>query len=591
LIREIVVLQGTHAGSLIADLRFHHEWEGVHRRCPWATVFQGVPYLSRWYALYSQQFEPVIALGRDSAGDLAGLLCLGVEQRSGKLVVAGTPHSEYTAWLARPEANDPFIEGALDRLGAQFPGRRLGFPCLPPETPLGWLARGRKWSRLCDLRSLSRPIMAVGDGSKIRESLQKKSNRQHLRQLEKRGILEFQRIRRFDDIAEDFAEILDLHDFRQGAMYGGIPFRADPSKGAFLRSLYDVPNLLHTTVWRLGGRIISARIGFLDRSGGQVSLGYLVHSPFLAKHSPGRLHVYLLGLLLTQEGVATLDLTAGGDEYKDRFATHHDEVHRLTVFFSGASRLGVSAQAAVRRTAKRALRLISVTPDDVRRQFDRVRSVKHHLIGTLGGLTSGAQPKSNRTIYHLDRAYIVEDLSDLPILRRDHLADLLSYERSGRRTPSKEEFLRDAWERFERGDHIYTYRESGLLIFHVWVTRVFEPAGQDKEKHAVRLAASPVLIEEITRPARQRDRGLFRAALARILTDLASSGDQSPVRVAVDGNDLTVREVLVQLGFGDRPSPASGTSRKGVEMSSIPDASLTESKLSALSSAQCRPHP
>ncbi len=552
MIPEILVRREAEAAALIGDPLFRNQWRDLCHRCPWATVFQDVPYVTRWYELYSEQYEPVLVLGRDGRGGLTGLFCLGVERRTGKLVVAGLPHSEYSAWLAPPETDDQFIESALDRLAERFPGCKLGFGFLPPGTPVSWLGPGRRWSRFCDSRPYSRPIMAVGDGSKIRESLQKKSNRQNLKQFEKLGHLEFQRIRRYEEIAADFDEMTDLHDFRMGALHRGMAFRADPLKKALLRSLYEVPDLLHTTVWRLDGKIISARIGFVHRKSGQVTLGYLVHSPFLAKHSPGRLHVYLLGLLLAEEGIPELDLTAGGDSYKERFATHHDEVHRLTVFFSGAERLAVAAQAAARRTAKRALGLISVTPDDIRRQIDRVRSVRHHLMGTRGGFVSSARRGRNLTVHHLDRARIVGDLPDRPVLRRDVLADLLRYEPSSDQAPSKEDFLRDAWVRLERGDHVYTCLEDGLLISHIWLLRLTGSAGEDHGELLVGFPPGSILLDGFFAHPGHRDQGLFRATVARILKDLASAGDPNHVVVIVQSDHLAARKVLAELGFVDQ---------------------------------------
>jgi CelD/BcsL family acetyltransferase involved in cellulose biosynthesis len=551
---EVVVRREAEASALLADPRFRDQWRDLYRNCPWATVFQDVPYVTRWYELYCRQFEPVLALGRNGCDELMGLLCLGVQRVSGKPVIAGVPHSEYTAWIARPKSSDGYIERALDGLADQFPGHRVVFPCLPPGTPLGWLSTGQRWRSLCDLRSLSRPIMSVGDGRKIRESLQKKSNRQHLRQLEKRGCLDFQRIHRFDEIAKDFAEILDLHDFRLCARYGVAPFQADPSKGALLRSLYEVPELLHTTVWRLDGKIISARIGFLDRRRGQVSLGYLAHSPSLARHSPARLHIYLVGLLLAQEGIPELDLTAGGGDYKERFATHHDEVHRLTVFFSRARRMVVAAQAALRCTARKALGSISVTPQDVRRQIDRANSVRQHVMGTLGRIISLAPRERSFIAYHRDHACVMADTPEQSIIRKNTLADLLTYEPAIRHALSKEDFIRDAWARLERGDDVYTCVQDGMLVFHGWVSRTTESGAAGTNGTASSFASRSVLVDELTTHVGDRDRVVFRTALAKIFTDLALSGDQRTVVALVDRADRAACRILVELGFTDRPS-------------------------------------
>ncbi len=580
MIPEILVRREAEAASLIADPLFRRQWRELCHRCPWATVFQDVPYVTRWYELYCERYEPMLVSGRDDVGDLTGLFCLGMECRSGKLVAAGVPHAEYSAWLAPPESHEQYIESALDRLAEQFPGGKVGFGFLAPGTPLGWLGRGRRWSRFGDLRSFSRPIMGVGDGSKIKESLQKKSNKQNLKQLEKLGHLDFQRICRFEEIADDFPEILDLYDFRLGALYRVLPFRADPCKGAFLRSLYEVPDLLHTTVWRLDGKIISARIGFLDRSRGQVSLGYLAHSPFLAKHSPGRLHVYFLGLLLAEEGIPEIDLTAGGDSYKERFATHHDLVHHLTVYFSGAERLALAARAAVRRTAKRALGYASVTPDQVRRTIDKLKIVTNKMSISLRSPTPAGERDRDYTVCHLDLDRTLVDLPDRPILRRDVLADLLSYEPSSGQAPSQEDFLRTAWARLERGDHVYTCVEDGLLISHIWLTRLSVSVGDDHGGLLVGFPAGSVLLDGFFTHSGDRDRGLFRATVARILKDLASSGDPNHVVVILQSDDLAAREVLDELGFVSRlplsvREPASNAESLSVSVDPSPSASVS----------------
>ncbi len=94
--------------------------------------------------------------------------------------------------------------------------------------------------------------MVLGTGDKIRESLKNKSNKKHIKALEKPGNLEFQRVGRLADIGADWDEIIALYDFRQGALHGCMPFRADPLKQEFFSRLSDVPGILHSTVWRQG---------------------------------------------------------------------------------------------------------------------------------------------------------------------------------------------------------------------------------------------------------------------------------------------------------------------------------------------------
>ena len=334
---DVSIRRNREAAKLLEHPVFREQWQVLYHQCPWATIFQSLPYQETWYTTYQTVFEPVLVLALGPGRELAGLLCLALERSSGKLVLAGTPHAEYTSWLARTEDHDLFVTTALHQVQREFPESRLDFCYLPPHTPLGWLEANRKWKRASVLQPIPRPLMTVEDGSKIRESLRKKHNKNRIKQLEKLGKLEFQRVRQLDDIAENLEEIIDFYDFRQGAMHQVTPFRTDPLKRCFFQTLLGIPDLLHTTVWRLNDKPISAHIGF--RSFDQVSLGITAYSPYLVDYSPGKWHLYLLGLQLVEDGISDLDLTPGEDSYKERFATRHDWVHRLTIFFSAKERL------------------------------------------------------------------------------------------------------------------------------------------------------------------------------------------------------------------------------------------------------------
>ena len=81
---------------------------------------------------------------------------------------------------------------------------------------------------------------------------------------------------------------------------------------SILGKLFAVaPDETHVTVTYLDGRPIAALWGTV--SGNTVHLGMLSHSPVLAEHSPGKLHVMQLSDYLFTEGKDALDLTPGGD--------------------------------------------------------------------------------------------------------------------------------------------------------------------------------------------------------------------------------------------------------------------------------------
>ena len=49
----------------------------------------------------------------------------------------------------------------------------------------------------------------------------------------------------------------------------------------------------------------------------------------------------MLAEQLQQEGYSVLDLTAGADAFKDRFAAGYDSVHSLSIYFQRGSGLNI----------------------------------------------------------------------------------------------------------------------------------------------------------------------------------------------------------------------------------------------------------
>jgi hypothetical protein len=61
----------------------------------------------------------------------------------------------------------------------------------------------------------------------------------------------------------------------------------------------------------------------------------------------------MLGQRLKADGFRALDLTPGGDPWKDRFATAFDEVQELTVFTSALSCTLARCRGALRGLVKK----------------------------------------------------------------------------------------------------------------------------------------------------------------------------------------------------------------------------------------------
>ncbi len=301
-------------GCLIARI-----FGDLYAKCPWGTVFQSEGFVTTWYSTYGDQFVPVIVVGTNNDGELAGLFTLAISSDSEMLEMAGTVHTEYRTWLADPQDGNTFIESALLKLSEQFPNQSLTLSFFSPPAPLEWTKPGSTWGSRCYIKPIPCGIMAIGDGRVFRERLRKKNEKYHLNRLRRLGDLRFDQIEDPEELEAIFDEIMAFANLRLKAIHNATDLEHSPHKKSFYKNMMRMPGLLHATVMRLDGQIVSAQINMHNRD--QVFLGLITHSPFYAKASPGALHMLMLGVELAKQGIPELDLTPGGD-HKDRYATH-----------------------------------------------------------------------------------------------------------------------------------------------------------------------------------------------------------------------------------------------------------------------------
>jgi CelD/BcsL family acetyltransferase involved in cellulose biosynthesis len=545
---------GPEARGLIGSQAFALEWQALQDCCPWATSFTAVPFATTWYRVYRDVYEPVLVWERNLSGRLTGLFLLACSTRTGDLVPVGSRDAEYDAWLAEADNGDAFIEAALDRLAERFPQATLRFQYLAAGAPLAWTSRGR-WASRCELEPLSRALREVADGSSFRESLKKKSNKSRYNRLERMGKLELVRVTSPDEFAGVLDVVADLADFRHGAVHATFPFRKDPLRKQLYLELMRIPRLLHVTTLRLSGELLAAHIGFCNR--GQVLLGVITHSPIHAEQSPGKLLMLLLGLELAQEGVPTFDLTPGtASGYKERFATHHDQIHALTVRFD-------PNQARRRR--------IELELADAGRAFLTALRMKPGRVS----LAAGAALKVLRSVFDIRRLRVVLrqhwwntremcvygwvpcqaiNLPDTRFLVRDDVASLLAFNPSRRfASTSPHQFLSAALARLEEGSHVYTRVESGHLVFSGWMKQAAELLLPDFDQ-TVSLPPNSVVIWDCRTHQDFRDGGLRRAGLHHMLGDARAIPGAEGIFMVVPGEDLDFRNLVEELGFAREKS-------------------------------------
>lgn len=542
----IQFLRAKDAWVWLQDKAHGQRWDTLSQCCPWATSFQSRAFATTWYEVYAERYEPLLICAQAADGQLTGLLLLAIEKKSGELVWAGTHHAEYQVWLSRPKESDEFMLAALEHLRRAFPTQSLFCKYLPPATPLAWVKSARLRGSAVELLSSPRPLLQIGDGSVIAASLKKKSNKSRLNRLRQVGEIKFEQITDPVVLAAMFADISAYTDLRQGAVHDVLPFRLDPLKQPFHLALLRHPDLVHVTVMKVGEQVVAAHFGI--RNSHDVTLWLFAHSPFFALHSPGKFHLLLLGEMLAKQGITTFDLTPGGDPWKERFATEHDQVHTLRVIFdSGNNQLKKrKAQQRFEAIAKRGFQLVGLSPHQVRSLIGKLRRVNPANIPKK--LLRKVWDKTEFRVY----AYAPQEVWKLPrpqVMTRDDVRALLTFAPMADHQ-TQQGFFERALQQLETEQHCYTLVENDCLVHYGWLGLRQQKAKLSEvgQEFIFDEPDNAVLYDFFTHP-QARGRGLYQQALYQILHDVAELPDIQKIYIMVLADNAPSRHVIEKVGF------------------------------------------
>lgn len=454
------LLSGDEVMDLLKDEEFLSQWDLLYQECSWATVFQSRDFVSTWYMLFKDRYLPIVVKSEND-GKLNGLLTVAIKRSKNAqeklfIVAAGHGEADCHTWLSTASASDEFIKFALRAILQQFPQEDILFRNLPPGVPLEWTVEDNKWKNCCIVESFDRPLIQLKDFSIT------KRNRKRVNRLEKMGT--------YEDLTslEELSSHLDIltlqYDFRQGAMFNRTPYRKNPVYKALILSLFE-KGLLKVTVFRVGNEIIAGLIVIMGKNKAHLG-GINAHSPLFSKYSPGYIQFLLVTQQLAREKIEYMDLTPGGDAYKDRIATTYDQVHTLVV--SGKQHFLLKRK--VRKLVHSYLIKAGIRPLSFQLYVDRQK----YLIGKKGlwrQLVASLQKKlqsGKPLIYQLLLA--TDEKAETIELNRNSLEDLLCYKFEGQGL-TEWEFLASAMRNFENEKEVFTFSKNGKLQLLVWFHR------------------------------------------------------------------------------------------------------------------------
>ncbi len=517
-------------------------WQALYDQAEGALPYLSPGFFRVWTECYQDEYDIVVVVARDGAGDLLAVWPLA---RQGlEITGIGSYQAEYQGWLCGAESSSEFFSLAVELLSETYPRATVRMKYVLPgheADALQAFARGRANARL---RVHRRPLLAM-DIDAIKATLKKKSNRSKLNRLKRLGDLELKRVVDADDFDRYMDRAFAAYDLRQGAQNDTCPFLEDGHKREFHRRwLLEHPDDVAVSLLTLDDVPIAAFFGVRIR--GALANAIVAHDPRVSDHSASKLHIYLFAEELAEEGITHLDLTPGGDAWKDRFATEFQEVYELT-YWCDPNELSRIERAQRRLdTLKKALGLFGLTPDQLREGVAMARRATPSKLASK--VKRSVWDRIEYRIYRFPVAEVAE-ASPEQVGSINELSHITRYDASVAWS-TRMDFLADAAQRLSHGGIVYSVCDEDTLVHYGWLSSersasFFTEVGSRYEYPE----PGAVLYDFFTHPL-SRGRKFYQKTLTQMLHDVATR--ESPptwVYISVLADNGPSRHVIEKLGF------------------------------------------
>lgn len=362
---------GERARCLLSDPGFLSEWQHLAALDAKNTWFQEPFFCGAWYAAYAAVADPLLVL-TDGAEGLGGIMPLA-RLADGQVVHAGAHQCEYQGWVATPAQQQEFALGAVRAVFDTVAPSRWTWKSVAPGAQLDWLEDTEQGSLAGPRRRtrVASPLLDVHNEAFLHERTRKRL-KNYWNRLRRRG-MRYERLVDRERAAAVLGRLAGWVDLRQGAGKDVLPFGQDPFKLDFHERLLERPDEVWMSVLWLEGQPLAAHLG--PRIGNELALGIQGYDPAESRVSPGLILLLEMAADLAQSGGQFLDLTPGGDDFKDRFASDHRDVDGFVLYGSRARRLAVRTATDAKVHLRTALARVGTDPAKVRKALHGITNV------------------------------------------------------------------------------------------------------------------------------------------------------------------------------------------------------------------------
>jgi len=466
----VTIFRGDDAHKTRCAPEFTAQWQSLAAITTHVTVFQEPAFVNTWYQQYAPEFEPVLVLGHDPENQLIGFLPLAIEKTSGNLTHAAAQQVEYSGWLCHPSYKNIFISQAIATVNHEISYSSWRWSHIPPHAEVDWLITPNKELKniYFHYEKVASPILDLHNEEKIKKIKKSKSVKSKINRLKRKGDLHLEHITDIDRANKVMSLIPDLVNFRHGAAHGDLAFREDPLQHGFYQSRATNLTENHFSALWMGNTLLAFHFGGIDQD--TIYIGLTAFDPRESKHSPGVIFILFLADMMQQQGIRYIDLTPGGDEYKERFCNDHHTLYRPIIYSSHTEKYIDISKKKAKTSLINTLSKIGIEKESLAKKLpakNKHVDVKYTLF------------RINLENYNLIDAN-EKNPSSLNIQKYNDLLIHQGYSNSY----EMQALLNDATQRFSKEETLFTLMEDEKLKGYGWLSK----PGSKYRNHGLELA-------------------------------------------------------------------------------------------------------
>lgn len=532
----IKIIQGDDVHSLMREPEFLSQWRNLAEHTSHVTVFQEPPFVSCWYEQYRAAYMPVLVLGYDDNNTLSGLLPLALNTSSQALSHAGDQQVEYSGWLCSDDYKLTFISQALATANKQLTFSKWTWSTIPPHADVTWLtAPSKELKQLhTSYNVIESPILNLHNEDKLKKVLKNKSVKSKINRLKRKGDLRIERITEPQRVTELIDDITNLVNFRHGAAHGDLAFNEDPFQKAFYHARGK--NLVnnHFSVLWMGEKLLAFHFGGIDKN--TIYIGLTAFDPTQSKHSPGVIFLIFLANLMKEEGIQYIDLTPGGDEYKERFSNQHHTLYCPIFFKSALQKYQYDCKKNIKRSILSSLNKFGIEKE----KFTKTSKSSQHDEANI-----------NTVLLKANSSNVSPDIAEKNIINIQNYSDLLLHS-DVNDSQVMQSLLSRATQRFSKEETLFTLTANNKLSGMAWMSK----PGNKHKRLGSEFAASEnsVVIEVTDNQQKEIEIDVLEPLLTKMVFYAKANGIDVIYYLLASNTSSSIRKVFTNIGFCEEQS-------------------------------------